>query len=390
LSSPSSPRRPNDELAGLRSNSLLRQLPPPGRASQKVGFASNDYLGLSNHPQLIAAATEAVQTHGVGSGSSRLLSGNCGAHLALEEALAEFKNQQAALSFSSGFATATGIIPAICQKDDVIIIDKLAHACLIDGARLSGATLRITAHNDLDKLASHLRWARSKRPANTRILIIAESIYSMDGDRCPLVEIIKLKNQFDALLLLDEAHATGIIGPEGKGLAAATGLESEVDFQMATLSKALGLSGGFIASSRPWIDLFINRARSFIFSTAPPPALAETALHALNLIQSDTGDTLRAKLHHNAHQLHSTLSKFTDHLPEPGQSPILPFLIGNEQDALEWSQNLEKHHVTAPCVRFPTVPKHKARIRFTATARHSDNDFKQLETALNVCRAPAT
>jgi 8-amino-7-oxononanoate synthase len=252
---------------------------------QLINFASNDYLGLANDPHLREAATKAIAEFGVGAGVSRLISGTQSPHLRLEATLAKWRGTEAALCFSSGYATALGTIPALVGKNDIILLDKLCHASLIDGAKLSGARLRVFPHNHLGKLKSLLEWGCRKNSA-ARILIITESVFSMDGDRAPLREIVELKKQFGAQLFLDEAHATGVIGSNGRGLAAEEDLSPDVDVQMGTLSKALGASGGYICGSRTMIEWLINRARSFIFSTAPPPALAAAANAAVDFVSS--------------------------------------------------------------------------------------------------------
>ena len=266
-----------EQLQALRARSLDRHLREIGTAQgpivdlvgkRLINFSSNDYLSLANDSRLREAAISAIKEFGVGAGASRLISGTQSPHLQLESALAKWKGTPAALCFSSGYAAALGTIPALVGKNDVVSLDKLCHASLIDGAKLSGATLRVFPHNHLGKLESHLEWARREHP-KARILIVSESVFSMDGDRAPLRELIELKKRFDALLLLDEAHAIGVIGSNGRGLAAEAGLTKDVDVQMGTLSKALGVSGGYICGSRNLIEWLINRARSFIFSTAP-------------------------------------------------------------------------------------------------------------------------
>ena len=230
-----------------------------------------------------------------GAGASRLISGTQSPHLRLERALAKWKGTEAALCFSSGYAAALGTIPALVTKNDVVLLDKLCHASLIDGAKLSGAVLRVFPHNHLAKLESHLEWARREHPAK-RVLIITESVFSMDGDHAPLRELVELKKRFGALLMLDEAHAVGVIGPNGRGLAAAENVSEEIDVQMGTLSKALGASGGYICGSRTLIEWLINRARSFIYSTAPPPAIAAAALAAVDFLASPEGEERRLLL----------------------------------------------------------------------------------------------
>jgi 8-amino-7-oxononanoate synthase len=292
------------ELADLRAHALLRQLrevdspqqPSLEFAGRKlVNFSSNDYLGLATEPVLRNAAKQAIDEYGVGSGASRLICGTLSPHMRLEEKLAEFKRTEAALSFSSGYATAVGTIGALMRKDDVIILDKLCHASLIDGAKMSGATIRIFPHNHLGKLESHLQWAKENFP-EARVLVVTESVFSMDGDWAVLPEIVDIKRRYGAMLMVDEAHAVGVIGLNGRGLADQLGVAVDVDIQMGTLSKALGVSGGYVCGSRRLIDLLINRARSFMFSTAPPPAIAAAALAAVEFMLTPAGENRRQVL----------------------------------------------------------------------------------------------
>ncbi len=292
------------DLEALRARSLdrhLREITVAQGPEVEIGarrfinFSSNDYLGLANDPRLREAATSAIDKFGVGAGASRLISGTQSPHLRLERALAKWKGTEAALCFSSGYAAALGTIPALVTKNDVVLLDKLCHASLIDGARLSGAVLRVFPHNHLAKLESHLEWARREHPAK-RVLVITESVFSMDGDHAPLRELVELKKRFGALLMLDEAHAIGVIGPNGRGLAAEENVSEEIDVQMGTLSKALGTSGGYICGPRTLIDWLINRARSFIYSTAPPPAIAAAALAAVDFLASPEGEERRLLL----------------------------------------------------------------------------------------------
>ena len=250
------------ELAEIRGRSLLRKLRTidtaqmPETASEGkalVNFSSNDYLGLAADPLLREAAKACIDQWGVGAGASRLVCGTLGPHSQLERDLAAFKKTEAALAFSSGYAAAVGTLSALAQSDDVIILDKLTHASLIDGARLSRATLRVFPHNHLGKLESHLRWAR-ETAADGRIIVVTESVFSMDGDRAPIEEIVAIKDRYGALLLLDEAHAIGVIGDGGRGLAEKRGVAALVDIQMGTLGKALGSAGGYICAARPVIE----------------------------------------------------------------------------------------------------------------------------------------
>ena len=267
---------PQEALSSLEEKGLLRSLrqissPSPPKVvindHELINFSSNDYLGLSHHPAIAAAFTDGIAKYGTGSAASRLVCGSLDLFHRLEEQIASGKKTEAALTFANGYATAMGTIPALLVEQDSIL-DKLAHACLIDAARISDATLRIFPHNDLNKLAKLLNSSKG------RTLIVTESVFSMDGDLCPLADIVSLKEKYGALLLLDEAHSVGVLGPNGHGLAEELGLQEKIDFQMGTMGKALGSAGGYLAASRAWIDLLINKARSFIYSTAPPPAQA--------------------------------------------------------------------------------------------------------------------
>jgi 8-amino-7-oxononanoate synthase len=373
------------ELEELRERSLFRRLreiesstgPDIELAGRKlVNFASNDYLGLASEPALVEAAKAAIDQYGVGTGASRLVSGTLSAHLRLEERLASFKQTEAALVFSSGYTTAVGTLGALCRRDDVVILDKLSHACLIDGAKLSGAVVRVFPHNHLGKLESHLRWARENYP-DARIIVVTESVFSMDGDWAPLRETITLKNRFGALLLLDEAHAVGVIGHHGRGLASYLDLADKVDIQMGTLSKALGCSGGYICGSRRLIDLLVNRARSFIYSTAPSPALTAAAHAAIEFLDSPAGERRRQNLRRN-------LAQFAEEMPsifgngKKVHSAIIPIVLGPATAALEAAQNLIDKGYFVPAIRYPTVPKDAARLRVTISARHNENQISGL------------
>jgi 8-amino-7-oxononanoate synthase len=355
---------PEEELRQLDQAGLLRQLRPlESAAGPRVtregrelwNFASNDYLGLAGDRRLVEAFKEGLSRFGAGAAASRLITGTLPPHVHFEQQLAAAKGTQAALLFSSGFATALGAIPAIVGKDDHVILDKLCHACLIDGARLSGATLRVFPHNDTERLGELLESIRAK--SSGRVLILTESVYSMDGDLCPLDRMVALKERYDALLLVDEAHAFGVLGPTGMGLAEQLGLQQRIDFQMGTLSKAAGLSGAYLACSAVWRDLLVNRARSFIYSTAPPPALAHASSAALKLIRDEPG--LRERLFENLQRIDNT-----------AKSPIIPRLIGENRAALAASTRLAEAGFLVPAIRFPTVPRGTARLRISLSAAH--------------------
>ena len=355
--------RPLEEVDGVKVKREGREL---------VNFSSNDYLGLACSEELRQALVEGVSKYGGGSGASRLVCGTHRVHMELEEALADFKRTQAALCFSSGFAVALGTIPALMGSGDTILLDKLCHASLVDAARLSGAVIRVFPHNHLDKLS------RLLATATGRVLIVTESIFSMDGDAAALREIVELKEKHGAWLLLDEAHAVGVLGPQGRGLAAALGLENRIELQMGTLSKTLGLSGGYLAASRQVIDLLINRARSLIYSTAPPPHLAYAAGEMLKLIAREEGEKRRQRLHEH-------ISKLSDLLQTPAHpAAILPVILGGESEALEASKNLLEAGFLVPAIRFPTVARGRARLRITLSAGHLPEQILNLGRHLSL------
>jgi 8-amino-7-oxononanoate synthase len=369
---------PTESLRQLAADGLLRgQRPldsPTGVQVIREGktlwnFASNDYLGLARHPDIEAAVIDGVRKFGAGAAASRLVCGTLPPHKLLESALADAKQTEAALTFSSGFATALGVIPAVVSKADFVILDKLSHACLVDAARLSGATLRVFPHNDLEKLARLLASIREKSP-DVRILVVTESVFSMDGDLCPLREIVELTESHDALLLLDEAHGFGVLGEYGMGLAEQENLQDRITFQMGTLSKAAGLSGGYLAASRDWVDLLTNRARSFIYSTAPPPALAHAALDSLSLIRSTEGAALRSALQENI----AILATQT--------TPIIPKVLGTNEATLSAASALEDAGFLVPAIRFPTVPRGTARLRISLSAAHPKEAVREIVSAL--------
>ena len=374
----------NLALAGLEQQKLSRRLRVidsmqgtritiSGR--ELSNFSSNDYLGLAAHPALAEAMSRAASRWGGGSTASRLICGTTAEHADLEEELAAVKGTEAALVFSSGVAAATGTIPALVRRGDVVILDKLAHACLIDGARASGAKMRVFPHNDLEKLESHLKWALETHPSG-KILIVTESVFSMDGDLAPLKEIVELKEKHGALLFLDEAHAVGVRGAGAQGLAGELGLGDRIEIQMGTLGKALGVSGGYIAGSRTLVDFLINKARSFVFSTAPSPAVAAACRAALRIVHSQEGDALRARLRENLRCLSAGLNM--GELP----SAIVPLIRGSEESALAEAGRLLESGFFVPAIRYPTVPRNTARLRITVSAAHSAKQIQALCKAL--------
>jgi 7-keto-8-aminopelargonate synthetase-like enzyme len=338
-----------DQLDALRARSLDRHLHeissgqgPEIEISGRrlINFSSNDYLGLANNPRLRDAAIAAISEFGVGAGASRLITGTQSPHLRLEQALAKWKGTEAALCFSSGYAAALGTVPALVTKNDVVLLDKLCHASLIDGARLSGAVLRVFPHNHLGKLES---------------------------------------------LMLDEAHAVGVIGANGRGLAAAENLNEDVDVQMGTLSKALGTSGGYICGSRNLIEWLINRARSFIYSTAPPPGIVAAALAAVDFLSSPEGEERRVLLWEKIDSMRDHLSLVTSHFSPRNVTPssaVFPWIVGDEKAALDLASALRDQGFLVPAIRYPTVAKGAARLRFTVTASHSEHQIQLLCEAI--------
>ena len=343
-----------------------------------INFSSNDYLGLAGHPALGQAVREAIEQFGVGSGASRLICGSLQPHHELESALAKWQGTETALVFSTGFAAAQGVLTSLLGRGDVVILDKKAHASMIDGAKLSGATLRVFRHNDLENLEKLLQWAADR---GGRVLVASESVFSMDGDHAPLAGIVELKERYGAWLMLDEAHAVGLYGPLGQGLAAAGGLGERIEIRMGTLGKAVGAAGGFICGSRQLFDLLVNKARSFIFSTAPSPAVSAAARAGVELIQGAEGQSLRGQLWQRVDELTrgaALLGWKTSAEP----SAILPLIVGEEAKAVATMDHLREAGFFIPAIRYPTVPRNEARLRVTLTANHTAENIQQLVNAL--------
>ena len=375
------------ELGAIRDDGLWRELRQVESAQaaritlggrEWINFSSNDYLGLAGHPALGQAAKEAVERFGTGSGASRLVCGSLQPHHELEAALAGWLGAESALAFSSGFAAAQGALTSLVGQGDVVILDKKAHASMIDAAKLSGATLRVFRHNDLGNLEQRLQWAAAQ---GGRVLVATESIFSMDGDRAPLAGIVELKERYGAWLMLDEAHALGLYGPLGQGLAAIDGLAKRIEIRMGTLGKAVGAAGGFICGSGSLIDLLVNKARSFIFSTAPSPAASAAARAGVELIQGGEGESLRAQLWQRVEELRRGVESLGWSAPA-GPSAILPLIVGVEAKAMAMMEQLREAGFFIPAIRYPTVARNEARLRVTVSASHSSGDVKGLLDAL--------
>jgi 8-amino-7-oxononanoate synthase len=390
-------------LGDLRQQNLFRELrrvdspqTPHIEIDGKtfLNFSSNDYLGMANDPLLKDAAIEAVRKFGAGAGASRLICGSMGPHHELDEALAAFKGTQAALAFSSGYAAITGMIGALLDSNDVIVLDKLVHASIVDAARLSGAKVRVFGHNNVNDLEKILRWADTRHTSpqiiqterKPRSLIVTESVFSMDGDHAPLREIVALKEQFGAWLMVDEAHATGLYGSARRGLAEELGVAQKIEIQMGTLGKALGSAGGYICGPRSLIEYLINRARPFVFSTAPVPAAAAAATAAVRFVQSPAGDQRRDQLWTNVETFHRAYeaegkSGTAERRHKP--SAIIPIIIGEESRALKIAGALRDQGIFIPAIRFPTVGHGQARLRVTLSATHEKADIERLCAALH-------
>lgn len=362
-----------DDLSDLEAQDLLRvrrlvgglQGPEVDLDGRKVlCFASNNYLGLAADPAVIEASAAALQEGGASAGASPLISGHMDHHEDLESSIADWLGCEAGLVFGSGYHANIGVIAALAHQGDAVFSDALNHASLIDGCRLARASVRIYAHRDLDDLEDKIR----ATPARRR-LIVSDSVFSMDGDLAPLEGLVEIAEKYDAWLMLDEAHAMGIFGDDGAGLAAARGLGDRVHIRMGTLGKALGSYGAFVAGSRSLVELLVNRARSYVFSTALPPAVIGAAGAAVRIARED--GPRREQLWRNARRIHDGLSSAGLQLP-PLDSTIVPVILGEPKTALRVAAHAMLDGVWAPAIRPPTVPKGTARLRLTPIATHTD------------------
>ncbi len=335
-----------------------------------INFSSNNYLGLANHPALCVAAKSAIDRYGCGSGASRLISGNMTLHEELERKIAEFKGTEAALVFNSGFQANTGIVSTLVGEGDAVFSDALNHASIIDGCRLSRAKMAVYGHLDMNRLEHELKQAPSAR----RKLIVTETLFSMDGDEAPLADIVRLAERYGAMVMVDEAHATGVYEPNGAGLVAKLGLGEGVFAQMGTLGKALGGFGAYIAGSKALRDLLINRCRSFIFTTSLPPAVMAMAIAAIDLVGKEPGR--RKILAYNSERLRAGLRGLGYLLRDSGRQ-ILPLMVGDASRCMELSQRLLERGVFAHGIRPPTVPPGTSRLRITVMATHTAEQINQ-------------
>jgi 8-amino-7-oxononanoate synthase len=343
-------------------------------------LGSNNYLGLSTHPKVIEAAAQAVQKYGTGSSGSRLITGNCHLYDELEAKIAEAKGAEAALVFSSGYAANVSIIPALMEEGDLILSDALNHASIIDGCRLSRATRQVYRHSDMEHLKSLLVASSRFR----RRLIVTDGVFSMDGDIAPLPEICALAADYEAMVMIDDAHSFGVLGENGGGTVEHFGLRKEGLIQMGTLSKAVGGLGGYVAGSRVLIELLLNRARSFMFSTGLPPATIAAASAAVDIIRSTP--ELRHRLFSNAQQLKTALTNAGFQLL-PSETQIIPLIIGEANAASQFAAALLERGVYAPAIRPPTVPEGTSRLRLSVTAAHTPEELEEAMLAFVAVKA---
>jgi len=345
-----------------------------------VNLSSNNYLGLTTHPRLRERAIAAIEAYGVGSGSVRTIAGTMQIHMALERKLAAFKHTEAAVVFQSGFTANAGTVSSILGRDAVIVSDELNHASIIDGARLSRAAIKVFPHRDV----AAARRIVAEIPRGTRTLIITDGVFSMDGDLGAVPELCDLADEFGCIMMVDDAHASGVFGRQGRGTIDHFGMHGRVDIQVGTLSKAIGALGGYVAGSRALIEFLYHRARPFLFSTSHPPSVAASCLAAIEVLEEEP--QLLERLWENTRFFKNGLQELGFNTGT-SESPITPVIVGEGARAMELSDRLFTKGVFAQGIGFPTVPQGKARVRTIVTATHSRDD---LEFALDAFRAVGT
>jgi len=380
------------EVAGIEAEGLLRRVRALESASEPevvlngrrvLCLASNNYLGLAAHPEVVDAAADAARRYGAGAGSARLITGGNVLHDELEARLADFKGAEAALLFSSGYLANVGTVSALVGPGDAIFSDELNHASIIDGCRLSRADVIVFRHGDAGDLGDRLAAWRQRAGAGRRALVVTDSVFSMDGDIAPLPEIAAACGRHGAILMVDEAHATGVVGPGGRGAVAAYGLDGQVGVVMGTLSKALGAAGGFIAGSAELCAYLRNRARSFIFDTALPPPTAAAALAALGVLEREPERPVRAcRL---AARLATGLRAADYDVPEPAAA-VVPVIAGSPDAAMALSARLLEAGVLVTAIRPPSVPPGTSRLRATVMASHTDAEIDRAIAAFAAAR----
>ena len=373
----------DEALAQIRADGLYRKLRvlageqrPTSRFDSKdvINLSSNNYLGLTTHPKLREAALRALKELGVGSGSVRTIAGTMEIHMELERKIATFKKTEASVVFQSGFAANAGTVAAILGKDDLILSDELNHASIIDGARLSRATIRVFPHRDPAALGRLLEETASVK----RRLVITDGVFSMDGDIAPMPEIVALARAHGAIMMVDDAHASGVLGKAGRGTVDHFGLHGQVDIQVGTLSKAIGVLGGYVAGTRSLIEYLYHRARPFLFSTSHPPAVAAACIAAFDVLEAEP---------ERIERLWSNTKRFKDGLRRLGfntgisETPITPIFVGEADLAMRFSDRLFDRGLFAQGIGYPTVAKGKARLRTIVTATHTE---EELDRALSI------
>jgi len=334
-----------------------------------VNLSSNNYLGLATHPRLRAAALEATERFGVGSGAVRTIAGTMEMHVELERRLAAFKHVEAVVVFQSGFTANAGTVSAILNKDDVIISDSLNHASIIDGCRLSRAPIKVFPHKDVDAARKIL----SELPAGQRKLLITDGVFSMDGDLGPLPALCDLADEYGAIMMVDDAHASGVFGKQGRGTVDHFGCHGRVDIQVGTLSKAIGVLGGYVAGTKDFIEFLHHRARPFLFSTSHPPAVTAACLAALDVLETEP--QWMEQLWDNTRFFKAGLERLGFNTGN-SESPITPVIVGDASKAAAMSDQLFKRGVFAQSIGFPTVARDQARLRTIVTATHSKDDLQ--------------
>ncbi len=342
-----------------------------------INLASNNYLGLTTHPKMRRAAIDAVRKYGVGSGAVRSIAGTMKIHMDLEEQIARFKNTEACVVFQSGFAANAGTVSAVLGKEDLIISDELNHASIIDGCRLSKATIKVFKHKDLSDCERVLKETENW---NGKKLLVTDGVFSMDGDIADLPGLCTLAEKYNCITMVDDAHSSGVLGRNGRGTVDHLNCHGRVDIQVGTLSKAIGVLGGYVCGSRELIDFLYHRARPFIFSTSHPPSVVASCQAAFELLDSDAGGKLVKKLWANTKLFKRKLKKL-GFKTGPSQTPITPILVGDAAKAFEFGRDLFAEGVFAPAIGYPTVAEGKARLRAIVTATHKRADLERaLET----------
>jgi glycine C-acetyltransferase/8-amino-7-oxononanoate synthase len=375
----------SDELKTIKKSGLYRELNSVEgsqgthleiKGKTYLSFCSNNYLGLANNPLVIKAVKDAVGRYGWGAGASRLVSGNMRLHEVLEGEISRFKGKEASIVFPTGYMANVGTISSLVSKGGLVICDKLNHASIIDGCRLSGADFRVYPHCDMKKLENILK----KATKYSRKLIVTDTVFSMDGDIAPLPDIVRIAHKYNAMVMADEAHGTGVFGENGRGVVEHFNLSKKVSIVMGTLSKAVGSLGGYVSGDADLINFLRNKARPFMYTTALPPAVCAASIAGIKLIRKNP--SLRKSLWNNVRYLKKELDLLNFNLI-PSESPIIPILIGDAKKAVDMSKLLYKKGILIPAIRPPTVPTRSSRLRMTVMSTHTRKDLERLLEVLS-------